>query len=163
MIKKFLTIFFTIFALTNNSSFGASTNEIINVKGTDFDGKIFDLEKENKVILINFWASWCSICLGEIPILNELQEKYGSNDFEVIGININDKKYKENVIKFVKKNLNYRNIQIDDLEINNLNYPESIPLNFLISKNNKLVRIIDETEDFDKEELEELIEEELGL
>src|SRR5712691_11344469 len=39
-----------------------------------------------KVVLVNFWATWCTPCRIEIPWLIELQEKYSSRGFTVLGV-----------------------------------------------------------------------------
>ena len=41
-----------------------------------------------KVVLVNFWASWCAPCLRELPSINALQEDLGGDQFEVVAINI---------------------------------------------------------------------------
>jgi len=43
-------------------------------------------EWDGKARLVNFWATWCAPCRREIPLLKKLQEKYGENDVQVIGI-----------------------------------------------------------------------------
>lgn len=45
-------------------------------------------ELRGKVILINFWASWCGPCRQEMPVLNELYQHYRSLDFTVLGVNV---------------------------------------------------------------------------
>ncbi len=45
-------------------------------------------EWDGKVLLINFWASWCPPCRREIPAFIELQDKYGTRGFQIIGIAI---------------------------------------------------------------------------
>jgi len=45
-------------------------------------------DKRGKVVLVNFWATWCAPCVVEMPYLNELQGRYGSDAFEVITISM---------------------------------------------------------------------------
>ncbi|MEM9853122.1 MAG: TlpA disulfide reductase family protein [Pseudomonadota bacterium] len=49
------------------------------------DESAHTLEKyEGKYVLLNFWATWCAPCRKEMPMLSELQEKFGGDDFEVV-------------------------------------------------------------------------------
>jgi cytochrome c biogenesis protein CcmG, thiol:disulfide interchange protein DsbE len=43
-----------------------------------------------KVVLLNFWATWCEPCLTEMPAFNEWQKQYGSHNFQVIGVSMDD-------------------------------------------------------------------------
>jgi thiol-disulfide isomerase/thioredoxin len=42
----------------------------------------------NKTVLLNLWATWCTPCKKEMPALDELQKKLGGTDFEVVAVNI---------------------------------------------------------------------------
>ncbi|MDR2754326.1 MAG: TlpA family protein disulfide reductase [Planctomycetaceae bacterium] len=58
------------------------------ITGFDLDGKPFNPALlKDKVVLIQFWGTWCSPCKEEIPELIDLYEKYHSKGFEIIGIN----------------------------------------------------------------------------
>ena len=48
-------------------------------------------EYEGKVVVINFWATWCAPCRAEIPDLNRLQERYGGDGLEILSISDEDK------------------------------------------------------------------------
>ncbi len=55
------------------------------------DGKQHELgEWRNKVVLLNFWASWCSPCQTEIRDLVAFQAKYGADGLQVVGIGMDD-------------------------------------------------------------------------
>jgi len=58
-------------------------------------------EWDGKVVLVNFWASWCPPCKKEIPALMALQEQYSAKGLQVIGVAIDDeqsvKKYSDSV------------------------------------------------------------------
>ena len=67
----------------------------------DFSGKQHQLDDyTGKVLLINFWASWCPPCIHEMPELQRLKQHFSDQPFEIIAINVGEKKYK--VRKFSK-------------------------------------------------------------
>jgi cytochrome c biogenesis protein CcmG, thiol:disulfide interchange protein DsbE len=43
-----------------------------------------------KIVLLDFWATWCDPCRREIPHFTELQSKYGSHGFQIIGVSMDD-------------------------------------------------------------------------
>ncbi|WP_241094989.1 TlpA family protein disulfide reductase [Marinicauda algicola] len=56
---------------------------------TRLDGQTLTLaDKRGKVLLVNYWATWCAPCVVEMPQLNALQARYGSDDFEVVTISM---------------------------------------------------------------------------
>jgi peroxiredoxin len=57
-------------------------------RGKDMNGKELSLEdyKGKKYVLIDFWASWCGPCRGELPYIKDLYEKYKDLGFEIVSV-----------------------------------------------------------------------------
>lgn len=70
--------------------------ETLQGKAPDFtlkssSGKNIKLsEYRGQVILLNFWASWCGPCRQEMPILNQIQNRYSKLGFTVLGVNVEE-------------------------------------------------------------------------
>ncbi len=61
------------------------------LKGFGLSGTVPENLK-GKVVLLDFWATWCGPCKASFPVMNELQKTYGTNGFVVIAISVDDKK-----------------------------------------------------------------------
>lgn len=71
----------------------------------DLDGKTRNIKDwDGKVILLNFWATWCPPCLKEIPSFIELQEQYGDQGFQIIGIAVDNEEAVRDYMSEVKIN-----------------------------------------------------------
>ena len=70
------------------------------INGTLLNGKPFDQKTlAGKVVLVDFWATWCGPCVAEIPNVLEQYEKYHKDGFEVVGISLDQER--EALEKFV--------------------------------------------------------------
>ena len=70
--------------------------------GFDSKAKFSDYVGKNKVVLLDFWASWCAPCLNEIPNLKAAYKKYKSKGFEIVSVSVDDET--DEWIKAVKDN-----------------------------------------------------------
>ncbi len=66
-----------------------SKAEAIDFNFVDFTGKPRNFsEFRGKVVLLDFWATWCAPCLADIPKLKAVYEKYKADGFEIVGLNV---------------------------------------------------------------------------
>jgi len=87
---------------TGSAALGKPEPEL---KLKDLDGRELALsDLKGKVVFVNFWATWCGPCQDEIPLLIEMQNKYASKGFTVVGIAM-DEEGKSVVAPFVAKQL----------------------------------------------------------
>ncbi|HUP79085.1 MAG TPA: TlpA disulfide reductase family protein [Pirellula sp.] len=57
----------------------------------NLNGKVVRFsDSRGKVVLVNFWATWCAPCVIEMPWFNELQKRYGPRGFQVIAISLDE-------------------------------------------------------------------------
>ena len=89
--------FFTLIVITALSAFSiASFAKISSEAAPDFvlksaSGKNIRLsELKGRVVMLNFWATWCGPCAEEIPHLNKIHESLDPYDFELLGINLDE-------------------------------------------------------------------------
>lgn len=95
------------------------------------------VDHRGKIVMVNFWATWCGPCKWEIPILNELYNRYKDENVIVVGVAISSGS-KEDIASFVKKyDVAYPILYGSDEEISRLVYKygnfASIPSTFLIN------------------------------
>ena len=78
-------------ALRTQAMSGGDHPDAPRISLTDIGGKKLDLaDYKGKVVVLDFWATWCEPCRFEIPGLVEMQDKYAKQGFSVIGISMDD-------------------------------------------------------------------------
>jgi len=116
----------------------------------DLDGKDVSLSQyKGKVVLINFWATWCDPCYIEIPWLIEIQEKYAGKGFTILGVAL-DEEGKSVVAPWVAKErfnvngqklpMNYPILLGDDAVADKFGGLLGYPTSILISRDGKIIK-----------------------
>jgi thiol-disulfide isomerase/thioredoxin len=120
---------------------------------------------KGKVVLVNFWATWCGPCRIEIPWLMELQDKYSTRGFTVLGVAM-DEEGKSAVAPFVQKerfkvggtpqSMNYPIVLGNDAAADKFGGLVGFPTSILISKDGRVVKRVDGLVSYD--EIDEAIQ-----
>lgn len=106
---------------------------------------------QGRVVLLNFWASWCSPCRSEMPSMERLHQTLGDEDFVIIAINI-DGGVTDKVREFITQNGYTFEILHDKDQIVAEPYGvRAIPTSYIIDKNGTVVEISRGAEDWNSE------------
>ena len=108
----------------------------------DADGKVVHLsDYKGKVVLLDFWATWCGPCKIEIPWFMEMQRKNKDKGFEVLGVAMDDEGW-EVVKPFVTKlGVNYRMVIGNDMTAQAYGGVDALPTTFLIDRAGKVAAV----------------------
>lgn len=153
MIKKCSLILIVLFAAATmgmaaeTSAAKVPSKPEIGKPAPVFSGRLLDkkllkledlLKKKNKIILVDFWATWCPPCRGEIPHLQELYKEYHKKGLVIVSVNVNEDA--ETIESFIQKTeMPWNHLRDIGGKISALYEVNSIPAPFLIDQNGILV------------------------
>jgi len=105
---------------------------------TDLDGKFWNLKDlKGKVVLLNFWATWCPPCRKEMPDLEMLYRRFGAQGLIILGI---DDEEAETVKPFIaQQGITYTVLLDPGRKVNTLFQIEGIPKTFVYDRDGKIV------------------------
>jgi peroxiredoxin len=89
---------------------------------------------KGKVVLLDFWATWCGPCGIEIPWFTEFQRNYKDRGFEVLGVSMDDDGWKAINPYVAKRKINYRIVLGDDKTGDQYGGLEALPTTFVIDR-----------------------------
>lgn len=110
----------------------------------EFEKEILDI-KDDKIYVINFWATWCGPCVKELPYFEALEDEYGGKEVVTLLVSIDWESNLDRKLKpFIeKKGLNKKVILFDDPKPNKWidkidpSWSGAIPITLVMSKDNK--------------------------
>ena len=105
----------------------------------DVNGKPISSEHfKDKIVVVDFWATWCGPCREEIPGYIALQKKYGADKLAIVGVSL-DQAGPDVVKAFIAKNgVNYQMVMGDDAVQTAFGGLEAIPTTFLIDRTGQI-------------------------
>jgi DsbE subfamily thiol:disulfide oxidoreductase len=96
--------------------------------------KISLSDYRGKVVLLNFWATWCPDCRTEMPSMDRLYREFKGQGFEIVAVNVKDKR--EDALAFIKKNkISYPVMMDPEGDVGLLYGAFAMPTTYLIDRN----------------------------
>ncbi len=100
----------------------------------ELDGQPFDLsEQRGKVVVVNFWATWCPPCREEMPALDAFYRRYHGQGLEMIGLSA-DRPHDRSDVHKVMQSFSYPAAILDDAKVNDFASPDVLPVTFVVDR-----------------------------
>lgn len=105
---------------------------------TELDGQVFDLAKlKGKVVLVNYWATWCAPCKKDMPKLDAFYRRYHAQNLEMIGISV-DRPNDLPKVRKVMATLAYPVAVLKDVTVDGFGQPEGVPITWIVDSDGKV-------------------------
>jgi len=99
------------------------------------DGQKFDLSAQRgKVVIVNFWATWCPPCREEMPALDAFYRQHHGHGLEMIGLSIDRPRDRSDVTK-IMQSFSYPAAMLDDAKVNDFGAPDALPMTVVVDGN----------------------------
>ena len=96
------------------------------------DARVFDLAAlHGKVVIVNFWASWCSPCRAEMPQLDAFYRRYRARGLELLGVSVDEPADRDSVVR-IMKSFSYPAAIAAAAKVNDFGAPVAVPTTWII-------------------------------
>jgi thiol-disulfide isomerase/thioredoxin len=120
---------------------GLSVGDIVpDLAGIDRSGQRLHLSSlRGRMVVLNFWATWCGPCKAEVPMLNDLQARFRANGLEVIGVSIDEDGWPA-INQFVsEQNVGYAVTLADDDTIRTFGGVTELPMTLIVDRDGRII------------------------
>jgi len=123
---------------STSSNSESEAKEAPNFSLQDQSGRMVKLSSlQGKVVVLNFWATWCLPCIKEIPGLNELYSNYRDRGVEIVGISTDETGWKA-VEPFMKEHKIDYGVVVDNGKVSEKYLLRGLPLTVVIDRKGKI-------------------------
>jgi cytochrome c-type biogenesis protein len=107
-----------------------------------FDGRALDLATlRGQVVVLNLWASWCTPCRQEMPVLDALAHEYAARGVTVIGLSADDRHDRREAER-IARDFGYALGLLADAPRNGFGTPATLPLTYVIDAQGRIARVL---------------------
>jgi thiol-disulfide isomerase/thioredoxin len=125
----------TVFAHAATAALAAgAVGETAALTVPELDGQTFDLAAlRGRVVIVNFWATWCPPCRKEMPALDAVYRRFHPQGLEMLGVSA-DRPRDRSEVEQVMKSFNYPAAMLDDATSNDFGSPAALPVTYVIGR-----------------------------
>lgn len=107
-----------------------------------FAGDHVDLAAlRGKVVVLNFWASWCGPCRSEMPALDALYRDYRDRGVIVIGLSADDRHDRREALA-AARGVSYLTGMLSDATTNGFGEPQALPMTYIVAADGTLAEVL---------------------
>jgi len=135
-----LFLYVSVFTTSETSAAFTKGGPAPDFTSKTINGEEITLSKlKGKVVVLNFWATWCPPCRSEMPLFNRVYEKYRDRGFEIIAISTDSSE--RQVKKFIKEFGIKFPVVMDKQNLVSKYNVSGLPTSFLIDRDGKIIKV----------------------